>query len=100
MHHIINTGSFSFFILPPQMSSLCRRLDELWEENQGCVILFTWIQFLKEEALDFLAIQSPLEVIRGGSKAGGAHRKPDPAATGRRVLCGMNSLFSCVDAYA
>lgn len=52
-----------------QMSSLCRRLDELWEENQGCVILFTWIQFLKEEALGFLGIQSPLEIIRGGSKA-------------------------------
>ncbi|CAM9330437.1 unnamed protein product, partial [Lampetra planeri] len=47
-----------------QMSSLCRRLDKLWEENQGCVILFTWMQFLKEEALNFLGIQSPLEVIR------------------------------------
>lgn len=56
--------------MSPQMSSLCRRLDELWEENQGCVILFTWIQFLKEEALGFLGIQSPLEIIRGGSKAG------------------------------
>ncbi|KAG7234242.1 hypothetical protein INR49_005467 [Caranx melampygus] len=50
-------------------------------ENQGCVILFTWIQFLKEEALDFLGIQSPLEVIRGGSKAGGERRKTDPADT-------------------
>lgn len=64
------------------MSSLCRRLDELYEENQGCVILFTWIQFLKEQALDFLGIQSPLEVIKGGSKAGGERRKADPQATG------------------
>ncbi|XP_028322213.1 E3 ubiquitin-protein ligase RNF14 [Gouania willdenowi] len=63
-----------------QMSALCRRLDELWEENQGCVILFTWSQFLKEEVLDFLGIQSPLEVIRMGSK-GAERRKTDSAAT-------------------
>lgn len=66
------------------MSLLCRRLDELWEENQGCVVLFTWIQLLKEEALDFLGIQSPLEIIRGGSKAGGERRKTEPAVTGTR----------------
>ncbi|XP_023285161.1 E3 ubiquitin-protein ligase RNF14 isoform X2 [Seriola lalandi dorsalis] len=71
----------SKWVTRAQMSSLCRRLDELWEENQGCVILFMWIQFLKEEALDFLCIQSPLEVIRGGSKAGCERRKTDPAAT-------------------
>lgn len=62
-----------------QMSSLCRRLDELWEENQGCVILFTWIQFLKEEAVDFLGIKSPLEVVRAGNKLSGERKKPDPA---------------------
>ncbi|XP_063059264.1 E3 ubiquitin-protein ligase RNF14 [Engraulis encrasicolus] len=45
-----------------QLSALCKRLDELWEENEGCVVLFTWIQFLKEETLDFLEIQSPLLV--------------------------------------
>lgn len=64
-----------------QMSALCRRLDELWEENQGCVVLFTWIQLLKEEALDFLGIQSPLEIIRGGSKACAERRKKDSADT-------------------
>ncbi|XP_040037688.2 E3 ubiquitin-protein ligase RNF14 isoform X1 [Gasterosteus aculeatus] len=73
-----------------QMSSLCRRLDELYEENQGCVILFTWIQFLKEQALDFLGIQSPLEVIKGGSKAGGERRKADPQATALSQ-CGSHS---------
>ncbi|KAJ3588788.1 hypothetical protein NHX12_009642 [Muraenolepis orangiensis] len=52
-----------------QMSSLCRRLDELWWENQGCVVLFTWVQFLKEEALAFLGITSPLVVVRVGSKS-------------------------------
>ncbi|XP_029925474.1 E3 ubiquitin-protein ligase RNF14 [Myripristis murdjan] len=62
-----------------QMSSLCRRLDDLWEENQGSVVLFTWVQFLKEEALDFLNIQSPLEIIRVGSKAGVERRKAEGA---------------------
>lgn len=58
------------------MGSLCRRLDQLWEENHGCEILFTWIQFLKEEALNFLGLQSPLEVI---SKAGSERKRTDPA---------------------
>ncbi|CAJ1063532.1 E3 ubiquitin-protein ligase RNF14 isoform X2 [Xyrichtys novacula] len=68
-----------------QISALCRRLDELWEENQGCVILFTWIQLLKEEALDYLGIQSPLEIIRGGSRAGGERKKTDSAATASQL---------------
>lgn len=63
----------------PQMSSLCRRLDELWEENQGCVILFTWIQFLKEEVVDFLGIKSPLEVQR--AKASDPRKKSEPAVS-------------------
>ncbi|XP_064834814.1 E3 ubiquitin-protein ligase RNF14-like [Oncorhynchus masou masou] len=50
-----------------QMTSLCKRLDGLWEENQGCVVLFTWIQFLKEEAFAFLDVKSPLEVVKGGN---------------------------------
>ncbi|XP_062393010.1 E3 ubiquitin-protein ligase RNF14 [Sardina pilchardus] len=65
-----------------QLSALCKRLDELWEENEGCVVLFTWIQFLKEEALGFLEIQSPLLVVTHGktqhkSSATGSGTKPD-----------------------
>lgn len=65
---------FNFFILhfsfsqPYQLTSLCKRLDELWEEIHGSVVLFTWIQFLKEEALDFLGLQSPLEIPSNSSK--------------------------------
>ncbi|XP_060747342.1 E3 ubiquitin-protein ligase RNF14 [Tachysurus vachellii] len=51
-----------------QLTSLCKRLDKLWEENHGSVVLFTWIQFLKEEALDFLGLQSPLEIPSNSSK--------------------------------
>ncbi|KAK6173372.1 hypothetical protein SNE40_016838 [Patella caerulea] len=45
-----------------QLSSLCQRLDELWEENKGMVILFTWINFLQEELFDFLQLSSPLDI--------------------------------------
>uniref|UniRef100_A0A8C1L3I0 E3 ubiquitin-protein ligase RNF14 n=1 Tax=Cyprinus carpio TaxID=7962 RepID=A0A8C1L3I0_CYPCA len=53
-----------------QITALCRRLDELWEENQGNVVLFTWMRFLKEETLDFLGIQSPLEIQSTESESG------------------------------
>ncbi|XP_057216009.1 E3 ubiquitin-protein ligase RNF14-like [Triplophysa rosa] len=45
-----------------RITTLCKRLDELWEANRGNVVLFTWIQFLKEETLEFLGIHSPLEI--------------------------------------
>ncbi|XP_069100813.1 E3 ubiquitin-protein ligase RNF14-like isoform X1 [Pleurodeles waltl] len=45
-----------------QLSSLCKKLDSLWEENKGFVVLFTWMQFLKEETLQHLNITSQYEV--------------------------------------
>ncbi|KAI7796137.1 E3 ubiquitin-protein ligase RNF14-like isoform X2 [Triplophysa rosa] len=45
-----------------KITALCKRLDQLWEENLGNVVLFTWIQFLKEETLEYLGIHSPLEI--------------------------------------
>ncbi|XP_039557278.1 E3 ubiquitin-protein ligase RNF14 isoform X2 [Passer montanus] len=34
----------------------------MWEENRGCVVLFAWMQFLKEETLNYLNISSPYEL--------------------------------------
>ncbi|XP_003200050.3 E3 ubiquitin-protein ligase RNF14-like [Danio rerio] len=56
----------SIWLSRVQITALCKRLDELWEENRGSVVLFTWIQFLKEETLQFLNIQSPLEIQTNG----------------------------------
>ncbi|XP_002667383.2 E3 ubiquitin-protein ligase RNF14-like [Danio rerio] len=56
----------SIWLSRVQITTLCKRLDELWEENRGSVVLFTWIQFLKEETLQFLNIQSPLEIQTNG----------------------------------
>uniref|UniRef100_A0A8B9PRU5 RWD domain-containing protein n=1 Tax=Apteryx owenii TaxID=8824 RepID=A0A8B9PRU5_APTOW len=45
-----------------QLSALCKHLDNVWEENRGCVVLFAWMQFLKEETLSYLNISSPYEL--------------------------------------
>ncbi|XP_053573143.1 E3 ubiquitin-protein ligase RNF14 [Bombina bombina] len=50
------------WLSPKQLSQLCQRLDELWEENVGSVVLFAWMQFLKEETLDFLKVESPYKL--------------------------------------
>lgn len=36
------------------LSRLARRLDELWEESCGSVVLYTWMDFLREDALPSL----------------------------------------------
>lgn len=45
-------------------------------------ILFTWIQFLKETTVDFLGIQSPLLIARGGSKVLSDRTETDSTGTG------------------
>ncbi|KAG8578783.1 hypothetical protein GDO81_010617 [Engystomops pustulosus] len=50
------------WLSPKQLTRLCQHLDDLWEENRGSVVLFPWIQFLKEETLDYLNIRSPYEI--------------------------------------
>ncbi|XP_077305803.1 E3 ubiquitin-protein ligase RNF14-like isoform X2 [Lithobates pipiens] len=50
------------WLSPEQLTLLCQGLDNLWEENRGSVVLFAWMQFLKEETLDYLNIKSPYEV--------------------------------------
>ncbi|XP_040214175.1 E3 ubiquitin-protein ligase RNF14-like isoform X2 [Rana temporaria] len=50
------------WLSPEQLTLMCQRLDDLWEANRGSVILFAWMQFLKEETLEYLNIKSPYEV--------------------------------------
>lgn len=47
-----------------QLSALCTSLDKIWKDGGNCVVLFSWMQFLKEETLSFLCIESPLEIRR------------------------------------
>ncbi|KAM9358414.1 E3 ubiquitin-protein ligase RNF14-like [Symphorus nematophorus] len=45
-----------------QLSALSAQLTDLYEATGGAVVLFTWIQFLKEDALRFLDIHALLEL--------------------------------------
>ncbi|XP_070554316.1 E3 ubiquitin-protein ligase RNF14-like isoform X2 [Ptychodera flava] len=62
-----------------ELSKLCAKLDEIWEENKGGVVLFSWTQFLSEEAIDFLQIKSPLKLTSVGNKKG--NRQSEDART-------------------
>jgi hypothetical protein len=37
---------------------LCKKLEEIWKENEGMEVLFLWTQFLKEDSLKFLKVIS------------------------------------------
>lgn len=39
-----------------RLTSICRKLDDLWDKNFGCEILFLWVSFLKDDLLQFLSI--------------------------------------------
>ncbi|XP_076582550.1 E3 ubiquitin-protein ligase RNF14-like [Chaetodon auriga] len=45
-----------------QLSALGDQLSELYQATGGAVVLFTWVQFLKEDALKFLDIHNLLEL--------------------------------------
>ncbi|XP_015601171.1 E3 ubiquitin-protein ligase RNF14 isoform X2 [Cephus cinctus] len=52
----------SSWLSQPVLAKLCKKLDQLWEENKGQEILFTWIAFLKNETLEFLNIQNSVSI--------------------------------------
>lgn len=45
-----------------QLTQLCQKLDILWAENKGSVVMYTWAQFLKEESLAFLGFTDTLDL--------------------------------------
>ncbi|XP_010901237.3 E3 ubiquitin-protein ligase RNF14 isoform X1 [Esox lucius] len=53
-----------------QLSAVCRHLDKIWQDTVGSVVLFYWVKFIRDDLLDFLHIQSPLEIpVSGQSQA-------------------------------
>lgn len=46
------------------MSLLCAKLDELWEEDKGSVILYTWTNFLLDDSYSFLGLENPLIICK------------------------------------
>ncbi|KAK8738812.1 hypothetical protein OTU49_003686 [Cherax quadricarinatus] len=45
-----------------QLTQLCQQLDRLWADNKGCVVMFTWAQFLKDESLNLLGFTGTLDL--------------------------------------
>lgn len=39
-----------------QLSQLCKQLDEIWKENEDMPILFTWVEWLSSNLVEFLDI--------------------------------------------
>ena len=39
-----------------QLSKICLRMDELWSDGIGSVILYTWLQFITSEALQLAGV--------------------------------------------
>jgi len=72
-----------------QLSKVCKKLDELWKENAGLVILFMWNTFLQDELLNFLHIESPLQLpdfIKSESEVGLDDRAVQNHATKDQLL--------------
>ncbi|CAL1688598.1 unnamed protein product [Lasius platythorax] len=49
------------WLTPWEISFVCQKLDEIWEENQGSEILFLWLDFLQNNLFNFLGIQDSLD---------------------------------------
>ncbi|XP_071553918.1 E3 ubiquitin-protein ligase RNF14-like [Temnothorax nylanderi] len=50
------------WLTPWDMSFICQKLDEMWEENQGNEIIFLWLSFLQDDIFNFLNIHETLDV--------------------------------------
>ena len=45
-----------------QIEKLTEKLEQIWREIGGCVILFDWFSFLKEQSLSYLSIGDVIDV--------------------------------------
>lgn len=90
-----------------QLTLLCQHLDDLWEENRGCVVLFAWMQFLKEETLEYLNIKSPYEIqlhnngthtlMKTHEKASHCITTPEEGAVDRRAIQDVESVSALIE---
>lgn len=50
------------WLAPWEISFVCQKLDEIWEENQGNEIIFLWLSFLQNDIFNFLNICDSLDI--------------------------------------
>lgn len=53
---------YSSWLCISLLAELCKKLNELWEKNNGQEILFTWVGFIQTETLEFLSIQETVNI--------------------------------------
>lgn len=85
--------------LLPQISVLGAQLIDIYQATRGAVVLFTWVQFLKEDALRFLDIENLLELpsddhtskncCHAANQQPDNHPAPD-AGTSHNVSCNLS----------
>lgn len=42
------------WLSPGDLTKVCAKLDDLWNEYEGTPIVYTWVSFLETNLLDFL----------------------------------------------
>eukprot|EP00043_Microstomoeca_roanoka_P008263 m.79653 g.79653 ORF g.79653 m.79653 type:complete len:487 (-) comp14168_c0_seq2:355-1815(-) len=50
------------YLSAAQLSSLCKQLDDMWEDIGHAEVLYMWLMFFKSESLTFLGIESRLPI--------------------------------------
>ncbi|KAJ8672730.1 hypothetical protein QAD02_003990 [Eretmocerus hayati] len=50
------------FLSPALMTKLCKKLDQLYKSNPGQEIIFTWMNFLQSETLEYLNILEGINI--------------------------------------
>ena len=77
-----NTTTLYNLVCLFQLSKLCKCLDEMWaEEGGGEVILFRWTQFLLDETLTLLNVESPFPLqFKKAHKQNNRKRRGDSRA--------------------
>ena len=75
------------WLLPAQKAGVEARLDQLWQENRGGVILFLWLNFLQEEVMDFLQLSSSLDLRQFEAVVSEEpHTEPEPGLEKLRIV--------------
>ncbi|XP_032427028.1 E3 ubiquitin-protein ligase RNF14-like [Xiphophorus hellerii] len=77
------------WLTQPQLTSLSDQLTDLYQATGGAVVLFSWIQFLREEALKQLDIHNLLELPSDqnhSSSAADSSELPGSVPAGQEVV--------------
>uniref|UniRef100_A0A0L8I875 RBR-type E3 ubiquitin transferase n=2 Tax=Octopus bimaculoides TaxID=37653 RepID=A0A0L8I875_OCTBM len=60
-----------------QLDILCKRLDQVYQENNGMVVLFLWFDVLENETFDLLGLKVPLDLSSVVSNSVGTKHNED-----------------------